>query len=128
MNTINIQRRQDHLAIPEDRETSLAMYIILIASWRCFIYTNSLTNNSITLKKCEISTRTKTTVYIWHLSSPSIVFVWMQYKGTNMNNRTKNDGWCQNKNYVVGTTCWSSKWVYNTCSCTIIFSIVLTSE
>ena len=56
-----------------------------------------------------------------------IVFVWSQCKGANMNNRAKDDGWLQNKDYVVGATCWSSKWVYNNCN-TIIFIIVLTSE
>ena len=57
-----------------------------------------------------------------------IMFVWLQYKGGNANNRTKDDGWLQNKDFVGGATCWSSKWVYNICYCTIIFSIVLTSE
>ena len=39
-----------------------------------------------------------------------MVFVWLQEKGANKNNRTKEHGWHQNKDYVGGATSWSSNW------------------
>ena len=32
------------------------------------------------------------------------------------------------RNIVGEATCWSSKWVYSTCNCTIIFKFLLTSD
>ena len=49
-------------------------------------------------------------------------------KGDNKNNRTKEHGWPQNKDYVGGETCWSSNWLYNICKCTKIISIESTSK
>ena len=40
-----------------------------------------------------------------------IVFVWSQKMGANKNNRTKEYGICQNKDYVGEATCWSSNWL-----------------
>ena len=55
--TINIQRSQDHLAIPEDRKYSLAMSTILITSSRsyyCKVY-NTFRRYVVYFNYCRLS-------------------------------------------------------------------------
>ena len=70
---------------------------------------------------------------------PCIVFVWCQYDGGNIEQRTISLGSLQNLrsqandygkrlHLILTKRCWSYDWLYNICNCAISFSCVLTSK